>query len=111
MDIKLIANKADLNKISEIIRKQEKHEIFVDTIESNVKNLSINFSKDYFWETIVGCLLSTQQNVGQDRAVVKFSKLKPFPLCLEECKKNDLRSYTERVLSEFGGIRRYKIIG
>jgi thermostable 8-oxoguanine DNA glycosylase len=111
MDIKLIINKEDIDKIAEMIRKQENNDIFVERVNKNIKNRSLHLSKDDIWRTIVGCLLSTQQNVQQGKPVVKFFELDPFPLCLEKCNKNDLRSYTEKVLLNFGGIRRYEVIG
>jgi hypothetical protein len=90
MDIKLIVNKVDLDKISNILRIQENNDLFVDTVSSNVKSSSINPSNEDFWGAIVGCLLSSRQNSSPDSPIAKFMDQKPFPPCLEKCKRNDL---------------------
>lgn len=110
MQIQLIVDRADIDKISEIIRIQEKNQWFIETFDVNVKNLSIDSSKDDFWKTIVGCLLSTQQNSSPNAPISKFLDQEPFSLCLEECKRNDLQYYAVKVLSDFGGIRYYNNI-
>lgn len=110
MHIELIADRVDIDKIAEVIRIQENDQLFIDTVNTNVKNLLIDSSKDDFWKTIVGCLLSTQQNSNPESPISKFLDQEPFPLCLEECKRSDLESYAATVLSNFGGIRFYNNI-
>lgn len=60
---------------------------------------------------MVGCLLTTRQRSGPSSPVSVFGSIRPFPLRYEVAvQQNDLERYTRKVLSEFGGIRRFNRI-
>jgi hypothetical protein len=84
-----------------------------DRIRTNLRTDKLPVTKDNFWYWTVVCLLTTQQKSGPDGAVWRFNEVEPYPLrygvCLEHA--NDLAAHVERVLSEFGGLRRFRVIG
>ena len=92
--------------------EKNKNNIFVkNRIKRNVNNEAPGYSRDLFWEAMVSCLLTTQQRSGPDSHITNFICTVPFPLGYTECKaSNDLKHLVEKVLTDFGGIRRAKSI-
>lgn len=70
------------------------------------------FDRDGFWKQVVGCLLSTQQNVRPGTPVIRFLETVPFPLSLDACEQHEqeLMNYAQSRLSAAGGIRFNKTI-
>ena len=62
---------------------------------------------------MVTCLLSTQQRSGPGSSLYKFCSQRPFSLRYKEClgNKQNLSSFVEDELTNFGGIRRAYTIG
>lgn len=80
-------------------------------IEKNLGEDRQQISKGGFWQAMVKCLLTTQQRSGPSSPVSRFSSLCPFPLRYDVVvQQNDPESYTQKILSEFGGIRRFNRI-
>ncbi len=75
--------------------------------EVNVEGDPPKFTRASFWKQMVGCLLTTQQRSGPTSAISRFSDTYPFPLNYTECKRQRrLKSFVQRTLADFGGIRR-----
>lgn len=85
---------------------------FIQTrIERNIEQPNFNPSKSEFFETMIACLITTQQRSGPDSAVTKFLLTKPFPLSYEFCvNQSDLFNFVRNTISDFGGIRRFNKI-
>ena len=80
-------------------------------IARNVVGIREKVSREWFWEAMVGCLLSTQQRSGPTSPISRFINTRPFALRYEiALQERDLESYTRNALSDFGGIRRYNQI-
>ena len=61
---------------------------------------------------MVACLLTTQQRSGPKSYVTKFISMEPFPLDYDVCLNNsDLQNFVEKTITDFGGLRKGKIIG
>lgn len=84
-------------------------------VARKVRNLGHNKPKvtqEAFWQTLVTCLLTTQQKSGPDSAVARFTGKKPYPLRLKRCLgEHPLSPFVTSTLSDFGGIRRTTVIG
>jgi hypothetical protein len=77
----------------------------------NVERTTHKLSKDYFWQKLVGCLLTTQQRSGPESAVTRFTMSKPYPLSYPNCLQSmALKGYVFRTITQFGGLRRGKTI-
>jgi hypothetical protein len=80
-------------------------------IERNLGKTKHEISKGWFWQVMVGCLLTTQQRSGPSSPISRFFNTRPFPLRYDiAIQQDDLERYTKRVLVEFGGIRRFNKI-
>jgi hypothetical protein len=75
-------------------------------INKNVEDPLQSVEIAWFWEVLVGALLTSQQRSGPDSYVVRFIRTQPFPLSYtfyEEA--SDPEKAGRRVLQAFGGIR------
>ncbi|MDI6655027.1 MAG: hypothetical protein QME59_03990 [Candidatus Hydrothermarchaeota archaeon] len=111
MKINIITEKEDIDKIHELLEKQKSNAIFIERYNSNVKASPPKFSKELFWHVIIGCLLTSRQNVEKGSPVDRFLNRDPFPLTLDLCEKNEVKEYVEKTLTDFRGIRFTKRIG
>lgn len=103
---------SDISKVKSFFEANKNNTFVLNRIERNVKRSSPQFSKDIFWEAMISCLLTTQQRSGPNSTITKFTCTKPFPLNYSVCKNSDdLKIFAESTLTNFGGIRRAKIIG
>jgi hypothetical protein len=76
-------------------------------IKRNIDARPKSISREDFWHSVVSCLLTTQQRSGPTSAVMRFVNCDPFPLALRACQGcPDVRGKAERLMTEFGGIRR-----
>jgi thermostable 8-oxoguanine DNA glycosylase len=76
-------------------------------IERNLGQKKAEISKPVFFQTMVACLITTQQRSGPESAVTRFLNLKPFPLNYRECSvQRDLYEFVHKIISGFGGLRR-----
>lgn len=111
MKIEIITEKKDIDKIHDLLKNQKNDNLCIDRAKRNVEVSSIKFSKEEFWHVMIGCLLTTQQNSGPKSAVSRFLDKDPFPLSLNSCEKERVKEYTEKILTDFRGIRFPKKIG
>ena len=80
-------------------------------IQKNVKRKNIRVSRTDFWQTMVSCLLTTQQRSGPNTPVTRFIRTKPFPLSYSRCcSQRNVRQFVETQLGRFGGLWRWKEI-
>jgi hypothetical protein len=80
-------------------------------IERNLGETEQEISEEWFWQVMVGCLLTTQQRSGPSSPVSAFFNTRPFPLRYElAVQQDDLEPHTKKVLTDFGGIRRFNKI-
>jgi len=98
---------SDVLKVKEFYHQNKDNDLVVRRRERNVERGFSRFSRDAFWKEMVVCLLTTQARAGPNSAVSKFASQKPFPLRYRECREQrNLRSFAQRTLARFGGIRR-----
>jgi thermostable 8-oxoguanine DNA glycosylase len=78
----------------------------------NIQKIGLDLSKEFVWKSLVSCLLTTQQRSGPTSNVAQLLRTAPFPLTLQFCLDNLARLDTvaQKILSDFGGIRRSSII-
>jgi hypothetical protein len=76
-------------------------------IERNLSNEKPDVSRPTLWQTIVSCLITTQQRLGPGRAASRFLDTKPFSLRYKVCIAQDnVHGFAHKVLNDFGGLRR-----
>ena len=114
MKIEWLIEKEDIFKIKTFVNSKVNNEFVQNRIQKNVSLKSIpKVGINEFWECMIVCLMPTQQKVGPDSQVAKFTKTKPFPLNFYVCSQNSrtLAEYVENILKKFGGIRFIRNIG
>jgi len=103
---------SDIKKLKSFYDAHNNNTFVLNRIERNVKKLLPVFSTGIFWEAMISCLITTQQRSGPNSAVTRFICTKPFPLNYSICHTaSDLYSFAERVITDFGGLRRGSTIG
>ena len=103
--------KSDIKKVKSFYKAHRNNVFVLNRINSNVKKKDHVFSKVEFWQWMIVCLITTQQRSGPDSAVSRFILTKPFPLTYSKCKQSaNLKKSVERVITNFGGLRRAKRI-
>lgn len=101
-----------INSVKDFYSKH-KNNTFVKIREKrNIKKQDLNLTKEFLWEKIIVCLLTSQQKSGPNSRVSLFCASKPFPLDLNFCMENlsNLEVEAEKVLKNFGGLRRSTVI-
>ena len=112
MEILWEISEKDIEIVTNFYRKHINNNFVKYRIENNIKGPIQNFSKDNFWKAMVACLLTTQQRSGPKSYVTKFISTEPFLLDYDICLNNsDLQKFVEKTITNFGGLRRGKIIG
>jgi hypothetical protein len=111
MDILWQIHKEDITKVQEFYNQYRLNPFVQNRIKRNVERNFSDFSREYFWKAMVSCLLTTQQRSGPNSSVTKFICSEPFPLSYAECKINNLAHFVQKIISDFGGIRRAPTIG
>lgn len=102
---------SDVLKVKEFCNQNKNNDLVIWRRERNVEKSFSRFSRDTFWREMVVCLLTTQARSGPNSAVSRFANKDPFPLRYRECQQQrNLKSFTQRTLARFGGIRRNVII-
>jgi N-glycosylase/DNA lyase len=101
----------DVRKVKKFYNENKHNDLVVWRRQRNVERGYSRFSRDTFWKEMVGCLLTTQARSGPNSAVSKFVSQKPFPLRYRECReKRNLKTFSQRTLRRYGGIRRNVVI-
>lgn len=107
MDIQWLIKDSDVELVRAFVSRHRGKSFVRRRIEENVDGEIPPFTRDWFWEAMVSCLLTTQQRSGPHTAVTRFLVTKPFPLRLDACKGcPDLRSFVAETITSFGGLRR-----
>lgn len=100
-------NNVDVKKIQKFYNEHKDCDLVRNRKIANIKAGNRKLSKELFWESIIMCLLTTQQRSGPDSKINKFMASRPYPLRLKYCINNKrLVKYVKRSITEFGGIRR-----
>jgi hypothetical protein len=66
-------------ELREFVASQRDNALVCRRIEHHVEHPLQAVEVDWFWEVLVGALLTSQQPSGPDSYVVKFIRTKPFP--------------------------------
>jgi hypothetical protein len=98
---------ADVRRVRAFYDEHKENWFVKNRIKCNLRPDKDPVSLDYFWEILVGCLLTTQQPSGPGRPVHRFIKMLPYPFPSRTCcVRDDLAAYGLGVFKKFGGIRR-----
>src|SRR5438270_1920867 len=98
---------ADVRRVREFYGEHKDNWFVKNRTDCNLRPDKEPISLDYFWEILVGCLLTTQQPSGPGRPVHRFIKMLPYPLPYRTCcGHDDLAAYALGIFKKFGGIRR-----
>ncbi len=112
MKINWIIEEKDIRHIKEFVDSQSGKSFVKKRIAKNVNGPIPDFNRDIFWNTMISCLLTTQQRSGPESFVTKFININPFPLNLNKCaEQTNLKKFVEDTITSFGGLRRAKTIG
>lgn len=102
----------DVARVKDFYEKHKNSNFVATRIKRNIEGNFPKVTKEEFWIAMISCLLTTQQRSGPNSSITKFINHRPFLLEYELCKKSgDIQSLVEGVLTNFGGIRRAKVIG
>jgi hypothetical protein len=103
---------SDIEKITLFYETQKDTAFVLNRVDRNVNKHLPPFTKGLFWESMISCLITTQQRSGPYSSVTKFISTKPFPLNYEKCKLcDDVQATVTDVITDFGGLRRGITIG
>jgi len=114
MRIKWILGKKEVLELKKFVEAYKNHPFVKRRIVRNVNIKSVpDIDREKVWYLILTCLLSTHQRSGPGSPIYRFCSQKPFPLSYQKCfsQKEDLSSFVEYNLTNFGGIRRAPTIG
>jgi hypothetical protein len=104
-------NSKDIRRIKKFIELQESNPFVQNRKKRNLANCNSKITRPKVWKVLIGCLLTTQQRSGPESSVARFMKRTPFPLIYEVCRnQHNLKDFSFKILSDFGGIRRTKSI-
>jgi hypothetical protein len=104
-------SKSDVRIVKDFVRSSQTASFVKNRMLRNVTGPAPAFSAEHIWKNVVTCLLTTQQPSGPGKAVNRFINSTPFPLKLSSIGEGSVEHVVSRILSDFGGIRRYKLIG
>jgi hypothetical protein len=106
MQFQWVITKDNGKPYSDFIKRYEKHSIVKTRVDRNLKHINVAISKDNFWRTLVGCLLTTQQRSGSGSRVSVFLDSSDRVLDLDYCSNaKNLTKVVEETLSK-NGLRR-----
>ena len=102
----------EVKRLKDFYDKWLEDPFVVRRYEKNVLKKNGQIAKPQIWETMISCLLSTQQRSGPESFVTKFIAAKAFPLKYTDClNQKDCSKYIKDVISNFKGLRRANTIG
>src|SRR4051794_940940 len=112
MRIDWIIDDEDVSRVKAFFEEHRDNWFVKNRIKCNLRPDKPTVSVDYFWEILVGCLLTTQQPSGPGRPVHRFINTRPYPLPYRTCcERDDLAEFALGVFKQFGGMRRTTVIG
>ncbi len=87
-----------------LVESRRSDKLFLEREQRNVHGPAPCFDREWFWQVLLGCLLTTRQKSTEGKPVDRFLKLKPFPLGLDKC-SDDIEDVIITTLTAFRGIR------
>jgi hypothetical protein len=112
MNYKWAIDEKDIQRVRSFVQSHENNLFVQKRIERNLTGPPPEFSKTYFWKTMVDCRLTSQQRVGPNSSVSRFINSLNYLLSYDICLgKEELDKFVEQTLTKFGGIRFAKTIG
>jgi thermostable 8-oxoguanine DNA glycosylase len=101
--------RADIEVVQAIIVKQSSHILMADRDMRNVQQPPPSITEEDMWQSMIMCLITTQNPSGAGSAIESFLSKQPFPLSLNILRKlNGPGLYIKNELSKLR-IRRWKI--
>ena len=76
---------SDIKKVQEIVHLQKDDKLVRERYKNNVKRPAPKFNKENFWESMINCLITTQQKSGPGSKVEGFAQMEPYPLIYSKC--------------------------
>ena len=114
MKINWVIEDLEAKKLLHFVESYRDHPLVKRRVQKNVDvEYMPDVGRERIWFIVLTCLLSTQQRSGSNSPLFQFCSQEPFPLSYKECFSNiqNLGSFVEETLTEFGGIRRSPTIG
>lgn len=112
MRIDWIIEDDDISRVKEFFNRHQDNPFVRSRIRCNLRPDKPPVTVDKFWETLVGCHVTTQQQSGPGKPVNRFINARPYPLPYQTCcERDDLAEFAYGVVKQFGGIRRTTTIG
>jgi hypothetical protein len=105
-------SQSDVEAVQKLIEESKGCGLVAERRRRNCADKPGPVSRDWFWNAMVMCLLTSQQRSGPDSPVVRFLGTDPFPLTVAACDAAaDVQKLVSETLASFGGIRNYNRIG
>lgn len=106
MDITWNVSAKDIQNVIETLDKNQ-NPFFLKRKEKNIKKENIVINKELIIQTMLMCLLTSQQRSGPNSVVGRFLQKKPFPLTYAMIlQSNDIEMLLKQILKE-NGLTRY----
>jgi len=106
MEFQINCSPDEIKKFQDIISNNQNRDFVMKRIERNVSGQFQKPSQEEIWQTMVMCLLTSQQRSSSQSSVNKFLDEKPFRLSLDKLDKVDnIESFVLSEIKEFRGIR------
>jgi hypothetical protein len=104
-------DRSDVKRVNAFFGRYSDHPFVSERRKTNLGKQKPKASKEYVWQVMVSCLLTTQQRVSPGSAVDRFVNSPPFLLSYQTCRAQaNVGGYCLKVLQGFGGLRRSSII-
>ena len=111
MNIKWTVTEKDARRVRAFVQTHQNNNFVQQRIKRNLSKEKTTPRLPIVWKVLIGCLLTTQQRSGPESNVSLFLLEKPFLLNYARVKRRrDAQMYCQKVLTDWGGIRRTKTI-
>jgi hypothetical protein len=96
----------DVAQVQRFVEQHWNDPLVQRRIALNVNGTKQTVALAEFWQSLVFCLLTTQQRSGPNSPVSRFISTDPFPLTSQICaEQEDISHFIQTTLSNFGGLR------
>ncbi len=103
---------SDVEAVQKLIEETKDCALVAERRRRNCAGKPGPVSRDWFWNAMIMCLLTSHQRSGPDSPAVRFLCTDPFPLTVAACDAAaDVQKLVSEVLASVGGIRYYNRIG
>jgi hypothetical protein len=110
MEIRWIISNEDLGNYADFVERFRHHSVVQKRISRNIKHDDVKISKASFWQTLIGCLVTTRQKAGEGSRVKNFMETDKNLLNINFCLKTpNLVGKSKKILSWYG-LRRSETI-